>query len=128
MTAPVYPPLVAPWDGDPRFIVDETRKYLQMKLSDPNIATLERLVGSAIELVRNFLFWTGFPDDGETLVPDPVRDACISVLAEAYRRKDLTYGVLGTADPDGISFRVSADWLGGACPQLAYFRKGWGLG
>ena len=126
MTAP-YPPLVAPWDGNPAYVVDEARKQLSMKLSDPGLATLERLCGSAIDDVRLYLGWPSIPDQGSATVPDPVRDGIISVLAEMYRRRELSFGVIGTADPDGISYRVSADWLASNLPNVGVYRRGWGL-
>lgn len=126
MTA-AYPPLVAPWDGDPAYIVDEARKYLAMKLSDPGVATLERLVGSAMDSARVYLGWASIPDTDQSWVPDPVRDSCIGLLAELYRRKELSFNVLGTVDPDGIGFRVAADWLASNCPNLHQYKIGWGL-
>jgi len=126
MTAP-FPPLVPPWDGDPAFIVDEARKQLVMKLSDPGIATLERLVGSAIDVCRNYLGWSSVPDAGATTVPDPVRDSMIAVLTEMYRRRELSFGVLGTADPDGVAYRITPDWIASNLPNIRIYKVSYGL-
>ena len=122
-----FPPIVPPWDGDPALIVDEARKLLQIKLADPNVATLQRLCGSAMESTRNYLGWPSIPDTGQTVVPDVVRDACINVLIELYRRKDLTYGVIGTVDSDGVMFRIAADWLAANAVNLHQVKHSWGL-
>lgn len=129
MSTPGYPPLVAPWDGNPQAIVDFARQPLGMKIADPGNAVLDRLVGTAIDAVRLYLGWPTVPDEGKTTVPDPVRDATVALLVELYRRKDLTFGVVGTADADGITYRIAADWLAGNAPNLAFgYKRSWGIG
>jgi hypothetical protein len=122
-----WPPLVPQWDGDPQAIVDYARQSLAMKLADPGVAVLQRLSGTAIDSARLYLGWPSVPDEGQTTVPDPVRDATVALLVELYRRKDLTFGVLGTTDPDGISYRIAADWLAGNAPNLHMYKRSWGV-
>lgn len=129
MSTPGYSPLVAPWDGNPQTIVDYARADLGMKLADPGVARLERLSGTAIDAARLYLGWDSIPDTGAVTVPDPVRDAIVALLAELYRRKDITFGVLGTLDPDGVGYRIAADWLAGNAPNLHLgYKRGWGVG
>jgi len=122
-----YPPLVPSWDGDPQAIVDIARGSLGMKLADPGVADLERLSGTAIDAARLFLGWSSVPDEGQVTVPDPVRDATAAVLAELYRRKAVTFGVVGTADSDGVGYRIAADWLAGNAANLHLYRRAWGV-
>ncbi len=122
-----FPPIVPPWTGDPQAIVDYARQSLAMKLSDPNVAVLQRLVGSAMESTRDYLGWPSIPDEGQTVVPDVVRDACVNVLVELYRRRDLTFGVVTSADADAVTWRIAADWLAANAVNLHQVKHSWGM-
>jgi hypothetical protein len=116
-------PMVPHWNGKPEPIVDEARKQLGMKMSDPDIPRLERTVGAVMSLVLNYLGWDSYP----ALVPDPIREANIFILVEAYRRRDLAFGVLGTTDADGVGYRISGDWIAPQLDQIRPFKISFGI-
>jgi hypothetical protein len=100
---------------------------LALAADDPDMDWLGYLADSVIALVDEHL-------DGEqaftgTLpIPPPVTTACILALTDSYRRKDLTFGIVGAWSPDGVALRVSRDWLDGVKASLQPYRVRFGVG
>lgn len=61
-------------------------------------------------------------------IPEPVHQACITAVTEAYRRKDTSFGITGAWSNDGINMRVSRDWLESVLLVLQPYRQRFGVG
>ena len=119
-------PITTPWDGDPRYLVEQARQRLALAPTDPDLAWLGLLADSVVEQVRSAL---DSPTDPLTYpVPAPVTVASILALVEAYRRKDAPFGVVGAWSADGVTLRVSRDWLDGVHAALQPYRVSFGVG
>ena len=120
-----------PWDGDPAAVAETVRVLLRLDPTDPDVA--ERLVPlaySVSDLVREHLAEVLPFDDLEqaAVIPEPIHQACISALADAYRRKDTSFGITGAWSNDGVSLRVSRDWLDPVLLVLQPYRERFGVG
>jgi len=128
---PVVPKirLAAPWDGDPAYLVEQAMVQLRMSESDPDIDWLRRLSMAIMARVDAHLDGDQpFDVDPTTVaIPDPVTEACITALVEAYRRKEAAFGIIGAFDSNGIAMRVSRDWLDPVYATLQPYRVNFGL-
>lgn len=116
------------WNGDPAWLVEQAAAILRLPASDPDLERLGRLATSVMELVRQHLAWAvPFDDPSQAPIPEPITDACVNATVEAYRRKDAPFGITGAWSADGLSMRVSNDWLNAVLYSLQPFRQGWGL-
>lgn len=115
-----------PWNGDPLYLVGLARGLLNMRATDPDNVVLQRQVYAVIADVRRYLGYD-FQSAAEAPIDDVVTEACALALVETYRRKDATFGVVGTFSEDGLATRISADWLAGHFPQLVALKRQWGL-
>lgn len=131
MTEPQGPryPNPDPWDGDPVFLVEQARTILRLDPMDPDLERLGRLAFVVTELVRQQLdAELAFDDITQTQpIPDPITDACITVLVEQYRRKDAPFGITGAWAADGVALRVSRDWLDPVHHVLQPYKEQWGV-
>lgn len=123
MTAP------APsWDGDPVWLTEQAADILRLDPNDPDMPRLGRLALSVMELVRQHLQWpVPFDDPAMAPIAEPITDACVNATVEAYRRKDTPFGITGAWSADGLSMRVSNDWLNAVLYSLQPYRQGWGV-
>jgi len=122
-------PNPSPWDGDPEYLTTEAQKILHLGSGDPDLPRLARLAYVVTDEVRQFLDEPlPFDDINQTApIPDPVTDACVSVLVEWYRRKDAPFGIVGSWSPDGMAVRVSSDWLDPVHHALQPYRQRFGV-
>jgi len=123
-------PNPAAWDGNPTFLVDSVRSILSIGPADPDVQNrLVPLSYAVTTLVREHLDETlPFDDvDQTTVIPDPITQACVYALLEAYRRKDSMFGIIGAWSSDGIAVRVSRDWLDGVKAVLQPYRERFGV-
>jgi len=136
VTAPVQPagprfPNPDPWTGDPAQVCEEARQVLRLATTDPDIAGRLMPLSYAIsDLVRSYLAEAlPFDDLNQTApIPEPVHQACITALVEAYRRKDAPFGITGAWNSDGVAIRVTRDWLDAVQFALQPYRQGFGIG
>lgn len=124
-------PNPTPWDGDPAQVAEEARALLRMDPSDPDV--IDRLVPlswAASDLVKLHLAAVVPFDDvnAPAEVPEPIHQACIAVVLDAYRRKDTSFGITGAWSNDGINLRVSRDWLDPVLLVLQPYRERFGVG
>ena len=66
-------------------------------------------------------------------VPAPEADAELNVAlliagAEAYKRKEATFGLTGYADMEGNAIRVAKDYMEGVKPVINRYSNGPGIG
>jgi len=123
-------PNPAAWDGNPTFLVDSVRSILSISQADPDVQNrLVPLSYAVTTLVREHLDEElPFDDvDQTTVIPDPITQACVYALLEAYRRKDSMFGIIGAWSADGIAVRVSRDWLDGVKAVLQPYRERFGV-
>ncbi len=123
-------PNPTPWDGNPTFLVDSVRSILQIGPTDPDVAgRLTPLAYAVTTLVREHLDQAIPFDDLEQTepIPDPITQASVYALLEAYRRKDAPFGIIGAWSSDGVAVRVSRDWLDGVKAALQPYRERWGV-
>lgn len=123
-------PNPSPWDGDPEQVAEEARALLRLDPADPDVA--ERLVPLSYaisDLVREHLAeLVPFDDTEQTAeIPEPIHQACVTALTEAYRRKDTSFGITGAWSNDGINMRVSRDWLESVLVVLQPYRERFGV-
>lgn len=128
MSAPAFPN-PDPWDGDPAQVAEEVRTLLRLDPADPDMAgRLVPLSYAISDLVREHLAeLVPFDYTGAPAIPEPIHQACIAALADAYRRKDTSFGITGAWSGDGINMRVSADWLAGVLVTLQPYRQRFGV-
>lgn len=121
--------LAEPWNGDPAFLVEQAMHQLRMPETDPDVDWLRRLSMAIMARVADHLDGaTPFDADPATVaIPDPVTEACITALVEAYRRKEAAFGIVGAWDSNGVAMRVSRDWLDPVYATLQPYRVQFGL-
>jgi len=129
--APLVPKirLTEPWNGDPQFLVDQAMHQLRMAPQDPDVDWLQRLSQAIMARIADHLDGV-VPFDADpstTAIPDPVTEACITALVEAYRRKEAAFGIIGAFDANGVAMRVSRDWLDPVYAALQPYRQRFGL-
>jgi hypothetical protein len=109
--------------------VEQARTILRLDPMDPDLERLGRLAFVVTELVRQQLdAELAFDDITQTQpIPDPITDACITVLVEQYRRKDAPFGITGAWAADGVALRVSRDWLDPVHHVLQPYKEQWGV-
>ena len=117
-----------PWDGDPAFLVEQAQAILRLDSTDPDLPRLGRLAFVVKALVAEHLGGVQFDDPTLAPIPDPVTDACVTVLVETYRRKDAPFGITGAWTAEGVGMRVSRDWLDPVLFVLQPYRVAWGVG
>lgn len=102
---------------------------LRMPETDPDVDWLRRLSMAIMARVADHLDGaTPFDADPATVaIPDPVTEACITALVEAYRRKEAAFGIVGAWDSNGVAMRVSRDWLDPVYATLQPYRVQFGL-
>ena len=102
---------------------------LRMSESDPDVDWLSRLSMAIMARVDAHLDGaTPFDADPATVaIPDPVLEACVTALVEAYRRKEAAFGIVGAFDANGVAMRVSRDWLDPVYATLQPYRQQFGL-
>lgn len=116
------------WDGDPLWLTEQAAAILRLEPTDPDMPRLGRLGLAVMELVRQHLQWlVPFDDPSVAPIPEPITDACINATVEAYRRKDAPFGITGAWAADGLSMRVSRDWLDAVLYSLQPYRQAWGI-
>src|SRR6478736_261125 len=123
-------PNPAAWDGNPTFLVDSVRSILSIGPTDPDVQNrLVPLSYAVTSLVREHLDEAlPFDDIDQTkVIPDPITQACVYALLEAYRRKDAPFGIIGAWSSDGVAVRVSRDWLDGVKAALQPYRERFGV-
>lgn len=121
MTTPITPP----WDGDPRYLVEQAAARLALGPSDPDLPWLGLLADSVCDQVRQYL--DSPTDPLLDPVPYPVTTASVLALVEAYKRKDATFGITGAWSGDGVALRISRDWLDGVKAALNPYRVKFGV-
>jgi len=119
-----------PWSGDPAQIAEEARALLRLDPTDTDV--VERLLPlsyAVSDLVREHLAEpVPFDDLAQTApIPEPIHQACITAVTEAYRRKDTSFGITGAWSGDGINMRVSRDWLESVLIVLQPYRQRFGV-
>jgi hypothetical protein len=121
--------LTEPWNGDPQFLVDQAVHQLRMTEQDPDLDWLRRLSAAIMGRIADHLdAVVPFDADPATVaIPDPVTEACITALVEAYRRKEAAFGIIGAWDANGVAMRVSRDWLDPVYAALQPYRQRFGL-
>jgi hypothetical protein len=108
--------------------VEQARTLLRLDSSDPDLARLGQLAYAATALVDDRLGGAvPFDDPTAAPIPDPVTQACVTVLVEAYRRKDAPFGITGAWSADGVAMRVSKDWLDPVLFALQPYVQAWGV-
>jgi len=68
--------------------------------------------------------------DGAAIIDPPPAELVVAAryaATEAYKRRDVAFGVTGYADVSGAAFRVARDYLTGVAPIVARYRAGWGI-
>lgn len=121
--------LTEPWNGDPQFLVDQAVHQLRMTEQDPDLDWLWRLSAAIMARIADHLDAV-VPFDADpaaVAIPDPITEACISALVEAYRRKEAAFGIIGAWDANGVAMRVSRDWLDPVYAALQPYRQRFGL-
>lgn len=121
--------LTEPWNGDPQFLVDQAVHQLRMTEQDTDLDWLRRLSAAIMARVAAHLD-EAVPFDADpaaVAIPDPVTEACITALVEAYRRKEAAFGIIGAFDANGVAMRVSRDWLDPVYAALQPYRQRFGL-
>lgn len=111
-------------------MAEEARVLLRLDPSDPDVAErLAPLAYAVSDLVREHLAeLVPFDDTEQTAdIPEPIHQACISALTDAYRRKDTSFGITGAWSNDGINMRVSSDWLASVLVTLQPYRERFGV-
>ena len=133
MTTPAFVPAFPnpqPWDGDPAQVAEEARLLLRLNVDDPDVTErLQPLAWAVSDLVREHLARpVAFDDAASTVeIPEPVHQACISALLDAYRRKDTSFSLTGAWSNDGMAMKVSRDWLDPVLTILQPYRAAFGL-
>jgi hypothetical protein len=122
VTAPITPP----WDGDPRYLVEQAAARLTLGPTDPDLPWLGQLADAVVDQVRQYLDSPAVDPLAEP-VPAPVTVASILALVEAYKRKDATFGITGAWSGDGVALRISRDWLDGVKTALQPYRVTFGV-
>jgi hypothetical protein len=122
VTAPITPP----WDGDPRYLVEQAAARLTLGPTDPDLPWLGQLADAVVDQVRQYLDSPAADPLAEP-VPAPVTVASILALVEAYKRKDATFGITGAWSGDGVALRISRDWLDGVKTALQPYRVKFGV-
>ena len=120
--------ITAPWSGDPAWVVEKTLEILKMNESDPDVPRIQRLAQAVMALVAHRLDCpVPFDDPSVAPIPDPIAEACVNATVEAYRRKDAPFGIVGAWSADGVSMRVSRDWLDAVYFALQPYRQRFGI-
>jgi hypothetical protein len=68
--------------------------------------------------------------DGAVLAVPPPSElvtAARYAATEAYKRREVAFGVTGYADLSGAAYRVAKDYLAGVDPIVGRYRAGWGM-
>jgi hypothetical protein len=103
------------------------RQRLALSATDPDLPWLGQLADAVIELVDEYLDSPDPPFNQAGAVRPSLTTACVLALVDAYRRKDVTFGVIGVYSPDGTALRVSRDWLDGVKAALQVHRVRFGV-
>jgi hypothetical protein len=122
-----FPPAAPPWDGDPVKLVEFARQRLALGPNDPDLPWLGQLADAVIELITSFIDSGGAPFTASGAVLPSITTSSVLALVDAYRRKDVTFGVVGIYSPDGTALRVSRDWLDGVKAALVPHRVLFGI-
>lgn len=119
-------PIPGSWDGDPAQVAAAAGEQLRLLPTDTDMVRVQELAAAVVSLVQRYLgVLQPFTVTGA--VPDPVYQACVSATVDAYRRKDMQFGISSAFDGDGTAMRISSDWLAGVKPQLQLYREQFGL-
>jgi hypothetical protein len=102
----------------------EVLDALRLEADDPDADRVDSARLAAQSLLEQYLWrQEGLPPGAI----EPLRQACIQVAIEQYRRKDSPFGVLDAWSPDGVGpVRIGNDPLAGAVQLVAPWRQGLG--